>query len=247
MDYMDYLVLYLETCATSTGGATSKIAGAAFADYVRARGGGPGLNTSFWGYGENEMGAANFDGVARTATYTWTRTTSTSGATSQRNMWIDCHWLPDSAPTWQYSQGIAAYTDTSSMAATPNLMCAASNPMNIQLCDQITDQTRCLNAMRTTRPPILSFCEWVNDGCHVNPLVGGGNGVVTLPAPGGGDSGGPFLGSEWEHVRARRPPDGWLGDVSALGHRLSDRLHSELAARRARPRHVHHGLVARPL
>ena len=192
MDYMDYLVLYLDTCVTSTGGATSKIAGAAFADYVRARGGGPGLNTSFWGYGENEMGAANFDGVARTATYTWTRTTSTSGATSQRNMWIDCHWLPDSAPTWQYSQGIAAYTDTSSMAATPNLMCAASNPMNIQLCDQITDQTRCLNAMRTTRPPILSFCEWVNDGCHVNPLVGGGNGVVTLPAPGGGDSGGPF-------------------------------------------------------
>ena len=86
MDYMDYLVLYLDTCVTSTGGATSKIAGAAFADYVRARGGGPGLNTSFWGYGENEMGAANFDGVARTATYTWTRTTSTSGEAGENTM-----------------------------------------------------------------------------------------------------------------------------------------------------------------
>ena len=90
------------------------------------------MNTSFWGYGENEMGAANFDGVARTATYTWTRATSrTKGATGKKNMWIDCHWLPDSAPTWKHSQGLAAMISTSNMVATPNLMCAASNPMSI--------------------------------------------------------------------------------------------------------------------
>ena len=98
MDYMDYLVVYLETCASS-GGDSAKIAGAAFADLDRARGGGPGLNTSFWGYGENEMGQANYDGIVRTATYTWTRATSTSGAAGEKNMWIDCHWLPDSAST----------------------------------------------------------------------------------------------------------------------------------------------------
>ena len=98
MDYMDYLVVYLDKCATS-GGDSAKIAGAAFADLDQARGGGPGLNTSFWGYGENEMGQANFDGVARTATYTWTRATSRSGAAGEKNMWIDCHWLPDSAST----------------------------------------------------------------------------------------------------------------------------------------------------
>ena len=98
MDYMDYLVVYLETCATS-GGDSAKIAGAAFADLDKARGGGPGLATSFWGYGENEMGASNFDGIARTATYTWTRTSATSGAASKKKMWIDCHWLPDSAST----------------------------------------------------------------------------------------------------------------------------------------------------
>ena len=50
-------------------GDSAKIAGAAFADLDQARGGGPGLGTSFWGYGENEMGKANFDGIARTATY----------------------------------------------------------------------------------------------------------------------------------------------------------------------------------
>ena len=82
MDYMDYLVVYLETCATS-GGDSAKIAGAAFADLDQARGGGPGLDTSFWGYGENEMGQANYDGIARTATYTWTRATSTSGAAGE--------------------------------------------------------------------------------------------------------------------------------------------------------------------
>ena len=100
MDYMDYLVLYLDTCATS-GSDSAKIAGAAFAEYDQARGGGPGLETSFWGYGENEMGAANYDGIARTATYNWTRATSTSGVAGEKNMWIDCHWLPDSASTWQ--------------------------------------------------------------------------------------------------------------------------------------------------
>ena len=81
---------------------------------------------------------------------------------------------------------------SSNMLATPNLMCAASNPTTIQLCEQITDQTACLNAKKTTQAPILSFCEWTGSECQVNVNVGGGNGVVTLPAPGGGDSGGPF-------------------------------------------------------
>jgi len=191
MDYMDYLVLYLDTCATS-GGASAKVAGAAFADYVKARGGGPGLNTTFWGYGENEMGASNFDGVARTATYTWTRTSSSAGVSGQKNMWIDCHWLPDSASTFQYSQGLAGYKSTSNMVAAPNIMCAASNPTTIRLCSQINDQAACLNAKKTTKAPIQSFCEWSGGQCHVNVSVAGGNGVVTLPAPGGGDSGGPY-------------------------------------------------------
>ena len=107
-------------------------------------------------------------------------------------MFIDCSWLADSASTWQYSQGLSAMMDTSSMLAVPNLLCAASNPMNIQLCAQITDQTACLNAKQTTVAPILSFCEWTGGACEVNVNVGGGNGVVTLPAPGGGDSGGPY-------------------------------------------------------
>ena len=120
MDYLDYLVIYLDTCATS-GSDSAKLAGAAFSDLDQARGGGQGLATSFWGYGENEMGKTNYDGIARTATYTWTRATSTSGAagektisnfgvdvgvhdmcvlsTGEKNMWIDCHWLPDSATT----------------------------------------------------------------------------------------------------------------------------------------------------
>ena len=83
MDYMDYLVVYLDTCATS-GGDTAKITGAAFADLDQARGGGPGLNTTFWGYGENELGQANYDGIARTDTYTWTRSTSTSGVAGEK-------------------------------------------------------------------------------------------------------------------------------------------------------------------
>ena len=98
MDYLDYLVIYLDTCATS-GSDSAKLAGAAFSDLDKARGGGLGLATSFWGYGENEMGKTNYDGIARTATYTWTRATSTSGAAGEKNMWIDCHWLPDSATT----------------------------------------------------------------------------------------------------------------------------------------------------
>ena len=40
MDYMDYLVLYLDTCAT-TGGDRALIAGAAFADLGAAEGGPP--------------------------------------------------------------------------------------------------------------------------------------------------------------------------------------------------------------
>lgn len=209
MDYMDYLVVYLDTCAIAfdrfptSGSDNAKIAGAAFADLDQARGNGSGLQTSFWGYGENEMGQANYDGIARTATYTWTRATSASGAAGQKNMWIDCHWLPDSATTWQYSQGLAAYRDASRLVATPNLMCAASNPMTIQLCDQITDATACLDARQTTMAPILSFCEWTGSECQVNANVGGGNGVVTLPAPGGGDSGGPvwvLKGGVFVHV-----------------------------------------------
>ena len=98
MDYLDYLVIYLDTCATS-GSDSAKLAGAAFSDLDQARGGGPGLATSFWGYGENEMGKANYDGIARTATYNWTRATSTSGAAGHKNMWIDCHFLDDSAST----------------------------------------------------------------------------------------------------------------------------------------------------
>ena len=98
MDYLDYLVIYLDTCATS-GSDSAKLAGAAFSDLDQARGGGPGLATSFWGYGENEMGKTNYDGIARTATYNWTRATSTSGAAGKKKMWIDCHWLPDSATT----------------------------------------------------------------------------------------------------------------------------------------------------
>ena len=202
MDYMDYMVVYLDTCATS-GGDRAKIAGAAFADLDKARGGGPGLDTSFWGYGENERGQANYDGIVRTATYTWTRATSTSGAAGEKNMWIDCHWLPDSASTWQHSQGLAATKDASSMVATPNLMCAASNPMTIQMCHQITDRTACLDAKKTTKEPRLSFCEWTGSECTVDVNVGGGNGVVTLPAPGGGDSGGPFWvmkGGVYVHV-----------------------------------------------
>ena len=89
------------------------------------------------------------------------------------------------------------------MVATPNLMCAASNPTTIQLCTQIVDQTSCLDAKKTTKAPILSFCKWEGSECHVNADVGGGNGVVTLPAPGGGDSGGPFWvvkGGVYVHV-----------------------------------------------
>ena len=89
------------------------------------------------------------------------------------------------------------------MVATPNLMCAASNPTMIQLCTQIVDETSCLNAKKTTKAPILSFCKWEGSECHVNADVGGGNGVVTLPAPGGGDSGGPFWvlkGGVYVHV-----------------------------------------------
>ena len=89
------------------------------------------------------------------------------------------------------------------MVATPNLMCAASNPMTVKLCDQITSQTECLNAKKTTKNPILSFCEWTGSECQVNANVVGGNGVVTLPAPGGGDSGGPFWvlkGGVYVHV-----------------------------------------------
>ena len=85
MDYLDYLVIYLDTCATS-GSDSAKLAGAAFSDLDQARGGGPGLATSFWGYGENEMGKANYDGIARTATYTWTRATSTSGAAGEKTI-----------------------------------------------------------------------------------------------------------------------------------------------------------------
>ncbi len=98
MDYLDYLVIYLDTCATS-GSDSAKLAGAAFSDLDKARGGGPGLLTKFWGYGEDEMGKANYDGIARTATYNWTRATSTSGAAGHKNMWIDCHFLDDSAST----------------------------------------------------------------------------------------------------------------------------------------------------
>ena len=98
MDYLDYLVIYLDTCATS-GSDSAKLAGAAFSDLDQARGGGQGLATSFWGYGENEMGKTNYDGIARTATYTWTRATSTSGAAGKKKMWIDCHFLADSAST----------------------------------------------------------------------------------------------------------------------------------------------------
>ena len=85
MDYLDYLVIYLDTCATS-GSDSAKLAGAAFSDLDQARGGGQGLATSFWGYGENEMGKANYDGIARTATYTWTRATSTSGAAGEKTI-----------------------------------------------------------------------------------------------------------------------------------------------------------------
>ena len=56
---------------------------------------------------------------------------------------------------------------SSNMLATPNLMCAASNPMTVQLCDQITDQTACLDAKKTTKAPILSFCEWTGSECQV--------------------------------------------------------------------------------
>ena len=89
------------------------------------------------------------------------------------------------------------------MLATPNLMCAASNPMTIKLCKGYTDQTGCLNAKKTTKAPILSFCKWEGGECQVDTNVGGGNGVVTLPAPGGGDSGGPFWvkkGDAYVHV-----------------------------------------------
>ena len=85
MDYLDYLVIYLDTCATS-GSDSAKLAGAAFSDLDKARGGGLGLATSFWGYGENEMGKTNYDGIARTATYTWTRATSTSGAAGEKTI-----------------------------------------------------------------------------------------------------------------------------------------------------------------
>eukprot|EP00308_Calcidiscus_leptoporus_P012117 CAMPEP_0119358504 /NCGR_PEP_ID=MMETSP1334-20130426/6702_1 /TAXON_ID=127549 /ORGANISM="Calcidiscus leptoporus, Strain RCC1130" /LENGTH=427 /DNA_ID=CAMNT_0007373019 /DNA_START=185 /DNA_END=1464 /DNA_ORIENTATION=+ len=205
MDHLDYAVLYLDTCATSAtlGNDRPMIAGAAFADYDNARGGGPGFATSFWGYGENEMGDSNYDGIARFATYTFTRVTSRSGAAGKKKMWIDCHWLPDSASTWQHSEGLAAAKDTLRMVATPNLMCAASNPMTIRLCAQITTRTDCLNAMKTTKAPIQSFCEWKRGECNVNQNVGGGNGVVTLPAPGGGDSGGAYWvkkGSTYVHV-----------------------------------------------
>ena len=54
---------------------------------------------------------------------------------------------------WQFSQGLNAYKDTSTLLATPNVMCAASNPTSIKLCRQITDQTECLNAKKTTRAP----------------------------------------------------------------------------------------------
>ena len=193
IDHVDYAVVYLDTCvsATTLGSAKPAIAGAAFSDLKLMAGGAAGLNTKFWGFGENDEGKTNFDGSVRLMNSTWVRSTSpTSGQAGKKNIWVDCSWLPDSAAVWKYSDGLDAAKSSTTLKATPMFMCQKRNPDGTKRCSQITNQADCLAAKKTTKAPIKSFCKWDGTDCSIDADVGGGNGVLTLPTPGGGDSGG---------------------------------------------------------
>merc|ERR1719379_1546263 len=203
---MDVAVVFLDECTSPVPGSNKprygSIAGGKFSklelmwknfDSIGNTGGLPG---TMWGYGESQDDTVSSPlkpkGVRRGNVNLIRATTPPTVSTgSQRKVWPNCDWLPDSTAVWDASadQASAAYASSGTMKATPYHACSATNPNDESVKSRCEDQTTSGTCTTRKSDSGKSFCKWADDTCEIDETVAGGIGLVTYPSAGGGDSG----------------------------------------------------------
>jgi len=211
MDHMDVAVALLDECTSPVAGSNKprhgKIAGGKFSELALmwksfgSKTNTEGLPGTYWGYGESEDDTITKDSSGklvpkpvRRANWNFNRGTSLPNvpAGSQRKVWANCDWLPDSTAVWSFSNDNAMEAYKSSggqMKAAPFLACTPRNPNDRSVKSRCEDQVTSGTCLEKKSKSGKSFCKWAGGTCEIDPTVVGGIGLVKYPSSGGGDSG----------------------------------------------------------